>query len=108
MLFEELKKRFNSKGLAFWNTQGGITHTRRDWRVLFLVFVLALLGIIFFSAYLFLEINRGELYALPPVFTGQLETIDRSVLGEILLSFDEKARQLDIFVENPPAIPNPL
>jgi len=108
MMFEELRNRFGSKGLAFWNTRDGVTNARRDWLVLFLFFVLVLLGAVFFSVYLFLEINRGELYASPPSSGRQLETIDRAVLKETLSSFEEKARRFEVYVENPPAIPNPL
>lgn len=107
MIYEELKKRFSLRGLSFWSTRGGSTHPKRDWLILFIVFLVVLIGIILFSVYLFLEINRGELYTLSSASSQKLDTIDRTLLTETLTSFEEKARRFSKTIDNPPNIPIP-
>lgn len=107
MTFESLKEQFNRGRLSFWKVRHGLIHARRDWLIIFPLFLIILVGTIFFSAYLFLEINKGDLYVLPVGSNQRIETINRVLLTETLDAFEVKASRFSSFTERPPAIPSP-
>ena len=107
MNFESLKKHFSRSRLSFWEARGGLIHAQRDWLVMFSLFVVVLIGVTFFSVYLFLEINKGDLYVVSASSTVRVETINRSLLNETLATLEERALRFSGLTERPPAIPSP-
>ena len=107
MNFEFLKKRFSRSRLSFWEARGGLIHAQRDWLVMFSLFVIALISITLFSVYLFLGINKGDLYVIPTGSTVRVETINRSLLNETLAAFEERALRFGELTERPPVISSP-
>ena len=79
----------------------------RDWKILFVVFVMLNVAIIAFSAFLFLEINRGDIFLVEPTAPSGIDTVDRDELREALLSFEEKARQFEALKTKKPTLADP-
>ena len=107
MTFKSLKKQFSRGRLSFWESRDGLIHARRDWLIMFLLSLVAFVGVIFFSFFLFLEINKGDLYVVAAGSGQRIETIDRTLLAETLDSFEIKARRFSELTEHPPSIPSP-
>lgn len=77
------------------------------WEIIFTGFLVFSLAMIIFNLYLFLEINKGEIFLVEQNGSVQVETIDRAVLKEVLASFDVQEAVFKERGEAPPSIPDP-
>lgn len=107
MIFKSLKEQFSRDRLSFWEARDGLIHAQRDWLIMFFFSLVAFVGVIFFSFFLFLEINKGDLYVITAGSGQRIETIDRTLLAETLDSFEIKAIRFSELTEHPPSIPSP-
>lgn len=60
-----------------------------------------------FSAYLFLEINNGDIFKIKQDATITVDTIDRALLREILLTFEKMENELEELKNNRPIVIDP-
>ena len=107
MTFDSFKEQFSRGRLSFWEARDGLIHAQRDWLIMFSLFLVSFVGVVLFSFFLFLEINKGDLYVLPAAAGQRVETVDRTLLAETLNSFELKARRFSELAEHPPSITSP-
>lgn len=102
--FIVLKERFGLRGTV---SARAMIRPMRDWKILFVVFIVLNGIIIVFSAFLFLEINKGEIFLVEPATPSGIDTVDRNALREILFSFEEKAEQFEALKTSRPTLADP-
>lgn len=66
----------------------------RAWQIIFGSFVIATILLLAFSGYLFVKINRGEIFTVIKPETENLGTIDREKMEQVLKLFGQKALKL--------------
>ena len=100
---KDIFARIHSKSL----TQRSIIQPARDWKLILLIFVVLNGGIIFFSVYLFLQINKGEIFLVESESSATVSAIDQQLLNETLLFFSEKAGRYEDIKDQKPNLPDP-
>ena len=82
-------------------------NANRDWKIILAVFALANAASIAFSAYLFLEIRRGEIFLVEPPASFRADTLDRALLSETLFHYSEQVRKHEALLTTPPTLADP-
>lgn len=77
------------------------------WKLMFSSFLALNTLIIFSSLYLFLGINKGDIFLVEQNQEIRVETIDRNILQEIVASFEIKKALFESRKLSPPDIPDP-
>jgi len=87
---------------------GSLMNPHRDWALVLIIFTVVTIGSVAGSAYLFLQISKGEIFLVEPEQTRTLETIDQALLSKTLFFYEEQKRQHALLQENPPSLADPL
>jgi hypothetical protein len=80
-----LKKYFSFFRFGETHTHSKIFH---HWEIILSVFLILNILLLGFSVYIFLQINEGGIFLVEQNQEIQINTIDRSVLQELLMSFE--------------------
>ncbi|MFA6536463.1 MAG: hypothetical protein WC250_00430 [Candidatus Paceibacterota bacterium] len=83
----------DSKGVGAWFVQAK-RDPNRAWEIIFGSFLVVALLLLAFSGYLFVKINRGEIFTVSKPATENLGTIDREKVKQALDAMDRKALKL--------------
>ena len=103
-IFKEGIKRFKKSGVG---NARNLMQPTRDWKIILLVFILLNAAIVIFSTYLFLQINKGEIFLVEPTQSSIIDTVDRDLLSETIFLFEEKSRQFEKLKKNKPTLVDP-
>lgn len=96
------KNRQHGRGIAAY-----ISDPKHVWRGIIYVFVVVNIGIIAFSGYLFFHINEGDIFKIEDDITVTIDTIDRTLMREILESFDATEIEFEALKKNRPSVIDP-
>ena len=111
MDIDNIKNIFKKSSLYFGfggkRHQRSLIHPARDWKIILFIFSITNIIIAIFSAYLFLQINKGEIFLVEPTQTTIADTIDREALTETLLLFEKKTLNLEALKRNRPTLVDP-
>lgn len=108
MSLDKIKKFFTRKSMRKIDYKNNvITNPERDWKILLAVFATLICLVIIFSFYLFAQINKGELFTVKYGKSTTAETIDKSLLNEIISFFEERQQNFDKLKNNRPKIIDP-
>lgn len=78
----------------------------RDWLLIFGFFLILNLITILFSAYLFLQINKGSIFVVSPEETTKEVTLNVEQLDNTLRLFKDKEEEFARLKNNPPQTPS--
>lgn len=108
MDIRKIKKIFK-KYLAFFLLWEKHTHSKiyRHWEVIILTFLIINFLQLGFSLYLFLKINEGRIFLVEQSQDTRVDTIDRTVLQELLSSFEVKEALFQERSINAPRLSDP-
>lgn len=67
----------------------------RDWRWLLVVFFVLLIVVVGINVYIFMKINRGEIFQSDKTATAQAETIDRDRLKQTIDYYTARAEHFE-------------
>lgn len=108
---KELKKIFRGFTGRFKRRRMRRAHiaidAHRDWKFVLAAVVFAEAIIVLGSAYLFLEIRKGEIFLAEPPSVVRVNPIDRTLLSEILFHYSELERRHAALKDNPPILADP-
>lgn len=111
MDIDNIKNIFKKHSLHFEfggkHHQRNLMHPARDWKIILFIFSITNIILAVFSAYLFLQINKGEIFLVEPTQAIIVDTIDREALKEVLLLFEEKSRNFEDLKRNKPTLVDP-
>lgn len=79
----------------------------RDWRIVFSVFIVVLICLSVFSAYLFYATYRGDIFKIAQIDTVVLESLSRDSLDKVVSLFETKKDKLRTLERVAPAIADP-
>ena len=105
MFLENLQSKM---GNSFINGYGDHDRTRveRDWILVFCFFLLLNLINVLFSAYLFLQINKGSIFVVQIDETAKVIVLNLKQLDKTLNFFEEKETKFLELKKNLPPAPN--
>lgn len=84
-----------------------ISNAKHVWGIIIYVFVALNIVFIIFSGYLFLEINRGDIFKVEGDISIRVNTIDRALLRDTLDSFEKMENELRELKKKRPSIIDP-
>lgn len=84
-----------------------LLNASRDWEIIFSVFIAFILVSALFSVYLFLQINKGEIFTVRQNGNVSLDTINRTLLEDTLLFFENKQQRFIEMNKNKPRFVDP-
>ncbi len=79
----------------------------RHWEMVLVSFSILNILLIGFSVYLFLQVSEGDIFLVEQSQEVRIDTIDRTLLEELLVSFEIKEALFEDRQITPPRIPNP-
>ncbi|MFQ5661915.1 MAG: hypothetical protein ACE5F2_01540 [Candidatus Paceibacteria bacterium] len=77
------------------------------WKIIIYVFIALNIGVVAFSVYLFLEINKGDIFKVEQDISVTVDTIDRKLLSETLASFEKMKDELKKLKSKRPSVIDP-
>lgn len=95
MKFLNLKKKKGKINFAHKRETG--EQAERDWGIMILGFSAAILLVIVLEGYLFVRINRGDLFAPTAESLTQSETINRKTLLDTAEFFEARQKKYEVF-----------
>lgn len=102
-----LKKHFSYFKFKRKYHRRNLIRPARDWKIILFIFSITNITIAIFSAYLFLQINKGEIFLVEPPQTTFVDTIDREKLTKTLMLFEEKINNFEVLKRNKPTLVDP-
>ena len=109
--FEILNTLTGFLGSVFKNKKGvrdtAEDRVNRDWKLIFIIFIIINIAAITSSAYLFNEINKGEIFLVETPLPKAVNTIDKIQLQEILFTYEEKTRKFEAIKKRKPTLIDP-
>jgi len=84
-----------------------VTHPTRDWKIILGAFTALNIVIIILSTFLFLQINKGEIFLVDSTSPSTVDSIDKVLLKETLSFFEEKERVFESLKRNKPTLVDP-
>src|SRR3989338_5467661 len=80
----------------------------RDWAISLSIFTVFLFFILLWSGYVFLQVQKGELFITEPVKNTSKTTLDQKLLNTTILFYRDKARRYDTLQKTkPPSYTDP-
>lgn len=84
-----------------------ITHPSRDWKIILVAFTILNIIMAVFSTFLFLQINKGEIFVVDVPIPSSTNSLNREELQNILSFFEEKKRAFVSLKINKPTLVDP-
>jgi type II secretory pathway component PulC len=78
-----------------------------DWHMLLIIFIIVTIVAVSFSVYLFMQINKGEIFVVKQDESVLSDSIDRTLLKETLSLYEEKSRNFEELKINRPSVVDP-
>ena len=103
-ILENIKARVGKK---HFQPGRSVTHPTRDWIIILGTFATLNIIIIILSTFLFLQINKGEIFLVEAVSSSKVDSIDKVLLEETLSFFKEKERVFESLKRNKPVLVDP-
>ena len=79
----------------------------RDWKYILALFLVLNVLVVAGSAYLFFQINKGELFIVEKKSVLANDTVDRKALEVTVAFYEERAQKFDLYKRNPPRVADP-
>jgi hypothetical protein len=100
--FKKKFKRTDFSGLSFFGRGQSF-----DWKVLMIFFLLVMIVVISFSVHVFLGVRTGDMFKDDFVPVSHNETINRTVLDNVIKNFNDRAERLNSLQTKRPIFVDP-
>lgn len=106
LIFKKIKELFSSNNTEVYRKKYIIT-AYRDWKILVSIFLVINIFIAAGSFYLFIKINKEEVFLLE--YTGLIlvDRIDKDRLNEVVEIFEDKKERFELLLKQKPKIADP-
>ena len=89
------------------NKRKGVFDENKIWKIILSIFIFINVGVVVFSWYLFLQISGGDIFNIKESTAVSVETIDRKLLSDTVISFEDKVREFEGLKDNKPRVVDP-
>lgn len=90
----KIKLSFKNSAISQFFFSRGIVDPQRDWIILIILFVVAIIGCVTFDVYMYSKIVSGDIYVSVSREDLLVENLKRDNLKNILNSFDTKKEEI--------------